>query len=424
MNRTIVTIDWKKPVTRVLRSGRSRTPREPRRRGRRAHRRPASPAPPPNRATAASSSAGMPVKPSVPSRNRATATSSAAMSAAEARGPSAPRLARDPQRREARLVRRAEVEPAGGDEVGRRGRRRPAVGVGQRVLDGKSHVGGAQLGLEGAVDEPDGRVDDALRMDDDLDGVVADIVQPVRLDDLQALVRERRRVDRDLGAHRPGRVAEGLGRGRPRPGSPRRRRGTARPTRSGSARRRSPSTRRRATARWRSAPSRSACSQASGLAYGSPGRIAACAAARSRASGITRWPPATSVSLLAVATILPARSAARTGRRLTTPPVPTTTRSTSSRVASRSSASGPPTRSVPAGRSSPASAGAIAQGDRGRTKARGLLREQAGVRAGRERDDPECLRMRVEDLDGLAADRAGRAEERDAARPVPSSGVR
>ena len=114
------------------------------------------------------------------------------------------------------------------------GRRRAAVGIGQGVLDGKSHVGGAQLGLEGAVDEPDGRVDDALRMDDHLDRVVADIVQPVRLDDLQALVRERRRVDRDLGAHRPGRVAERLLRGDRGELAPASRRGTGRPTRSGS----------------------------------------------------------------------------------------------------------------------------------------------------------------------------------------------
>ena len=90
---------------------------------------------------------------------------------------------------------------AGGDEVGRGGRRRAAVRVRQGVLDRESHVGGAQLGLEGAVDEPDGGVDDALRMDDDVDRVVVDIVQPVRLDDLQALVRERRGVDRDLRAH-------------------------------------------------------------------------------------------------------------------------------------------------------------------------------------------------------------------------------
>ena len=121
-------------------------------------------------------------------------------------------LAGDAQGRETRLVGRSEVEPAGGDEVGRRGRRWPAVGIGQRVLDRKSHVRGAQLGLEGAVHEPDGGVDDALRVDDHLDRVVVDIVQPVRLDDLQALVGERGGVDRDLGAHRPGRVAERLGR--------------------------------------------------------------------------------------------------------------------------------------------------------------------------------------------------------------------
>src|SRR4029453_6186985 len=44
----------------------------------------------PYRSTAASSRAGMPVKPSVPSRNRATATSSAATRAPDARGPLRP----------------------------------------------------------------------------------------------------------------------------------------------------------------------------------------------------------------------------------------------------------------------------------------------------------------------------------------------
>ena len=65
------------------------------------------------------------------------------------------------------------------------------------------------------------------------------------------------------------------------------------------------------------------------------------AAARALASGMTRWPPATSVSLLAVATTLPAARAASTGRRLTTPPVATMTRSTSSRVAISTRASSP-----------------------------------------------------------------------------------
>ena len=127
-------------------------------------------------------------------------------------GPEPAGLTGDPERREPRLVRRAEIEPGDRDEVRGGGRRWSPVRVGQRVLDGKPHVGGAQLGLQRAVDEADGRVDHALRVDDDLDVVIADIVQPVRFDDLQALVGERRRVDGDLRAHRPGRVAQGLGR--------------------------------------------------------------------------------------------------------------------------------------------------------------------------------------------------------------------
>ena len=119
-----------------------------------------------------------------------------------------------------------------------------------------------------------------------------------------------------------------------------------RPARRGQdqARRPPPSARRPGTARSRSARSRSAAASASGLAQRVRRRASPRTAARARASGMTRWPPATSVSLLAVATTLPARSAASTGRRLTTPPVPTTTRSTSSRVASSTSASSPPTR--------------------------------------------------------------------------------
>ena len=136
-------------------------------------------------------------------------------------------------------------------------------------------------------------------------------------------------------------------------------------------------------------------------------------AARARAWGITRWPPATSVSLLAVATTLPARSAASTGRRLTTPPVAMTTRSTSSRVASASSASDPPRRpcrrQVQAGQR-----GRIAERDRGRTEPGGLFGEERPVRAGRQRHDPERIRMAGQHVDRLSADRTGRADQRDA----------
>ena len=152
----------------------------------------------------------MPGKSSVPSRKRATAISIRGDERGGGAAPDSARLARDPERGETRLVGCAEVEPRRGDEIRRDGRRREALGVREGVLDGKSHIRGAQLGLERAVDEQDGRVDDALRMHDDVDGVVVDIVQPVCFDDLQALVREGGRVDRDLGAHRPRRMAQCL----------------------------------------------------------------------------------------------------------------------------------------------------------------------------------------------------------------------
>ena len=166
-------------------------------------------------------------------------------------------------------------------------------------------------------------------------------------------------------------------------------------------------------------------SQASGLAYGSPGRIAAATPRRSsRASGMTRWPPATSVSLLAVATTLPARSAARTGRRLTTPPVAdddevdvVAGRQLLERVRAADA--------FRAGRQvQPGERRAVAERDGRRPEARGLLGEESGVRPpvarATTRNASGCA---VEDVDRLAADRAGRAEERDAARPVPRSGV-
>ena len=51
-------------------------------------------------------------------------------------------------------------------------------------------------------------MDDGRRLDHDLDPLVRQAEEEVRFDDLEALVRERRRVDRDLRAHAPGRVSE------------------------------------------------------------------------------------------------------------------------------------------------------------------------------------------------------------------------
>ena len=69
------------------------------------------------------------------------------------------------------------------------------MGIGQGVLDRYAHVREAQLSLQGAVGELDQRVNDALGMDDDVDLIVSDIVQPACFDDLQRLVHEGRGVD-------------------------------------------------------------------------------------------------------------------------------------------------------------------------------------------------------------------------------------
>src|SRR5207247_5473804 len=68
----------------------------------------------------------------------------------------------------------------------------------------------AELRIEGAVDELDQRVDDALRMDAHGDPVERDAVEVMCLDHLEALVHQRGRVDGHLGAHRPAGMVQGL----------------------------------------------------------------------------------------------------------------------------------------------------------------------------------------------------------------------
>ena len=182
------------------------------------------------RATASSTSRAMPVNDRLPARNRATATSSAAMSAAVAPGTGAARRARHGEGREARSSGASKVmwpcsvrsSRGAGPAVALRDGR-AAYWMGMRMS------GRPKLRLQRAVHELDERVDQALGMDDDIDVLVGDIVEPVGLDDLQALVHERGRVDGDLGAHVPGRVGQGvLGARRP-PGARPATRGRARP---------------------------------------------------------------------------------------------------------------------------------------------------------------------------------------------------
>ena len=61
-----------------------------------------------------------------------------------------------------------------------------------------------------AVTEAHERVDDRGGMYDDLDPLVPEAEEEVRLDQLEALVRERGGVDCDLGPHGPRRMGERL----------------------------------------------------------------------------------------------------------------------------------------------------------------------------------------------------------------------
>ncbi len=62
---------------------------------------------------------------------------------------------------------------------------------------------------------------------------------------------------------------------------------------------------------------------------------------------------------------------------------------------------------------------AIGERDRDRPQARRLVGHETGIGARGERHDAERVRMGREHVDRLAADRAGRAEECDAARSIP-----
>ena len=53
-------------------------------------------------------------------------------------------------------------------------------------------------------------MDDALRVNDDVDALHLDVEEPARFDHLEAFVEEGRRIDRDLLAHFPGGVLERL----------------------------------------------------------------------------------------------------------------------------------------------------------------------------------------------------------------------
>ena len=150
----------------------------------------------PHRPTARLMVSAMPVKPMRPvevaHRHLVGGVEDGAAVASRLGGGARRRQTRDRQRGQ-RLKSRA---PLGGRR--RRRRRWDALGVGERVLDREAHVGQPELRLVRAVDELHERVHDALGVDHGADSRVRESVQPFGLDDLERLVDEGRRVDGDL----------------------------------------------------------------------------------------------------------------------------------------------------------------------------------------------------------------------------------
>src|SRR5262245_51901294 len=78
----------------------------------------------------------------------------------------------------------------------------------KRVEDRQLHAGDTELRENAAVHEFHERVDDALRMDDDLDAIVRQPEEEMRFDHLERLVGQRCAVDSDLTSHPPRRMSE------------------------------------------------------------------------------------------------------------------------------------------------------------------------------------------------------------------------
>ena len=66
----------------------------------------------------------------------------------------------------------------------------------------------AELRQDRAIGEFDHRMHNALRMNHHFDARHLDVEKPARFDHFEAFVEERGGIDRDLGAHVPGRVTK------------------------------------------------------------------------------------------------------------------------------------------------------------------------------------------------------------------------
>jgi len=108
------------------------------------------------------------------------------------------------------LVERLEFQPAPRDKIQSGNAGRDPLGERERVRDRRPHVRISQLCEKRTIDVFDERMDDALRMHDDVDGLWRDAEQSMRFDDFKSLVHHRSGVDRDLATHCPVRMRTSL----------------------------------------------------------------------------------------------------------------------------------------------------------------------------------------------------------------------
>lgn len=85
-----------------------------------------------------------------------------------------------------------------------------SFGKEQRILNGESHIGPAQLGKNACIFELNQTVDDALGVDNDIDLIDRDAEQPLGFDDFQPFVHEAGGIDGDFAAHPPSGVGEDI----------------------------------------------------------------------------------------------------------------------------------------------------------------------------------------------------------------------
>ncbi len=240
-------------------------------------------------------------------------------------------------------------------------------------------------------------VDDRLRVHDDVDPVVRRAEEVVGLDHLEALVHQRRRVDRDLAAHRPRRVLRAP-RSTVTPSSSAARAAAERPAGRGQRRAGRPCPARSPAISWCSAE----CSESTGMS---------CAPVAS-ASAVTSSPPTTSDSLLASARSIPSSAPTTSGPRPAEPTIALRTRSAPDSATSSHQALGPGEH-LAVGPRLGRPRGGVGVGQRDPAHAvRARLRDERLVRGARGQAD-ELEARRADDVERLRADRAGRAEDEE-----------